>query len=62
MPCGVVGVMLQIQSGVRSVRSSGGADLKQERHVLLAQRARELLGRGEAVRDQPHLRRAGGGR
>ena len=48
----------------RSVASrawgGGAADLKQERHVLLAQRARELLGRGEAVRDQPHLRAVSG--
>ena len=49
----------------RSIASrawGGTADLKQERHVLLAQRARELLGRGEAVRDQPHLRAVSGAR
>ena len=40
----------------------GTTDLKQERHVLLAQRARELLRRGEAVRDQPHLRAVSGAR
>lgn len=34
---------------------SSETDLKQERHVFLAQRARELLGRGETVWNQPHL-------